>query len=444
MRTKATLGKYLARYAESTGRLEIPSQMPGYESALVIPAFNESASFLLRVLANQSMSTSRLVVVVVNHPEGATREQRLRSGALIDGLVAQDRCWSLAPGVLLVEGFRDPEDLVHLCVIDATAGSLQLRVKEGVGRARKMGIDLCARLYERGKLRSRYVGSSDADVCLPSSYFETLEETTGGHAALLFPYKHVPCGEPVVDEAMRWVEAGFRYYVLGLARAGSPSAYHSLGSALAVSLDFYAQVRGVPNRQAGEDFYLLSKLGKLGALHRITTDPIEIQTRLSDRVPFGTGPSTRRAEDTLETGGAVETYCPQVFELLGQFIEALELAAESYPSSERFEEMVLEARTEWFRLRLRSAAKELQSSWASSPSAHHRRQKFHERFDALATLQFIHEAERNGLARWRMVDALREILSLPDASVTELLEALQDQEAALLPEVGWGARIMKG
>src|SRR6185503_7192191 len=81
---------------------------------------------------------------------------------------------------------------------------------------------------------------------------------------LTYPFVHVPSGESAVDRAHNIYEVFLRYYVLGLAAAGSPWAMHTIGSSLAVDLDAYAAVRGVPRRDAAEDFYLVSKVAKLG------------------------------------------------------------------------------------------------------------------------------------------------------------------------------------
>ena len=64
--------------------------------------------------------------------------------------------------------------------------------------------------------------------------------------------------------------------MLGLGFAGSPYAYHSVGSTLAVRAEAYAIVRGVPKRAAGEDFYLLDKLAKVTPIRVLTGEPVAI------------------------------------------------------------------------------------------------------------------------------------------------------------------------
>ena len=67
----------------------------------------------------------------------------------------------------------------------------------------------------------------------------------------------------------RLYEYSLRYYVAGLTYAQSPYAFHTIGSTMAVNAEHYASVRGFPRREAGEDFYLLNKLAKVGSVHTL-------------------------------------------------------------------------------------------------------------------------------------------------------------------------------
>ncbi len=89
-------------------------------------------------------------------------------------------------------------------------------------------------------------------------------------------------------------ELRLHHYVRGLEYAGSPYAFHTLGSCLAVSFEGYAQVRGFPKRSGGEDFHLLNKLAKTGPVIRLAGDCIELASRHSQRAPFGTGAAVAR------------------------------------------------------------------------------------------------------------------------------------------------------
>ncbi|MEZ5449944.1 MAG: hypothetical protein R3E89_13545 [Thiolinea sp.] len=121
-------------------------------------------------------------------------------------------------------------------------------------------------------------------------------------------------------QATAQYEQALRYYVAGLQYAGSPYAYHSIGSTLLFRASAYAQVRGFPKRAAGEDFHLLNKLAKLGHVVSLTATPIQLQARISDRVPFGTGMSTARIMNLNQHGEAFCYYHPQSFAVLRQVL----------------------------------------------------------------------------------------------------------------------------
>ena len=102
--------------------------------------------------------------------------------------------------------------------------------------------------------------------------------------------------------------------------AGSPYAFHTIGSTMAVSAVHYAKVRGFPKREAGEDFYLLNKLAKVGSVLELDvgTDDgaIEIDSRRSDRVPFGTGAAVNKITGLADPVREFQFYDPEVFGLL--------------------------------------------------------------------------------------------------------------------------------
>jgi hypothetical protein len=64
----------------------------------------------------------------------------------------------------------------------------------------------------------------------------------------------------------------------------------TIGSAFAVRADAYVLRGGMNRRQAGEDFYFLQNLVQLGNVGEISSTKVYPSARLSNRVPFGTGP----------------------------------------------------------------------------------------------------------------------------------------------------------
>ena len=127
--------------------------------------------------------------------------------------------------------------------------------------------------------------------------------------------------------ATRLYELSLRYYVAGMKFARSPYAFHTIGSTMALSALHYAKVRGFPKREAGEDFYLLNKLAKVGSVLELDADfeneVIEIESRRSDRVPFGTGAAVNKIAGFADPLKEFRFYNPAVFSLLKTWLQVL-------------------------------------------------------------------------------------------------------------------------
>jgi hypothetical protein len=116
-----------------------------------------------------------------------------------------------------------------------------------------------------------------------------------------------------IHQANRLYETALRYYVAGLHFAQSPYAYFTIGSILSFDINAYCQARGFPKRNAGEDFYLLNKLAKLGVVTYLPEVTIKLEARPSQRVPFGTGPAVQSIMQLTEQSQDYLYYNPEVF-----------------------------------------------------------------------------------------------------------------------------------
>ena len=209
-----------------------------------------------------------------------------------------------------------------IVTINCFDGENTLGPRQGVGLARKIGTDLALYLWTRDQIRSPFIQSTDADVRLPHDLLEQVYSIPRKQkfSALLLPFLHVPTpNTPEVSRASAIYEISLRYYVMGLRYAGSPYAYHTIGSTILVHANDYAKVHGYPKRLAGEDFYLLNKLRKIRPLYRCSGEPLRIEGRISRRVPFGTG---RKIEE-IQNQSAYGFYSPKVFETLRQFLQSI-------------------------------------------------------------------------------------------------------------------------
>jgi hypothetical protein len=308
-----------------------------------------------------------------------------------------------------------PSAAFDLLLIDRASPGRRLPVGEGVGLARRIGMDVALQLHQLDGITSAWLATTDADAYPPASYFQALDavEPVGRYGvrrvAQTLPFWHTPSGDTAIDAATARYELSLRYYTLGLAAAGSPYAYESMGSSIAVLPAAYAEVRGFPRRNAGEDFYLLDKLAKVGSLHRPAAEPIRLRSRTSDRVPFGTG---KKVGEVVANGGALSTYHPRLFELLRFTLAALRHAVvtadvEALPSKlgQQLDSGTVGA--------ISSALEELQAFDAlrhtldASPDARVRERRLLTWFDALRTLRFIHLLEvPTSLERVSILEAL--------------------------------------
>jgi hypothetical protein len=282
------------------------------------------------------------MILVVNEAETAADHVSVANREFAGELHARFRlCWqSGEDGGLTL--FHDPASSRDVLLVDRFSNGLRLPPKGGVGQARKMGADLAASLIHQRRVRSPWIHCTDADVRLPRRYFACIDGLNGKPeletAALIYPFRHrmteisgeadgPDSHQQRVAQVTRLYEYSLRYYVAGLGFAGSPYAFHTIGSTMAVNATHYAKVRGFPRRQAGEDFYLLNKLAKVGSIRPLGAEsdcePIEIMARLSDRVPFGTGAATGKIMALEDPAREFLLYHPAIFGLLRCWLDSL-------------------------------------------------------------------------------------------------------------------------
>jgi hypothetical protein len=214
--------------------------------------------------------------------------------------------------------------------------------------------------------------------------------------------------------------------VLGLELAGSPYAFHTVGSAMACRASAYVASGGMNRRLAGEDFYFLQQVHKTSGVVPLAGTVVHPSPRSSHRVPFGTG---RSVGDMLNDGEQrLLFYQPVVFSIVGKWLayvagntgaDALSLlngAALISPILHRFLEQS-GFRASWGNLQKnnRDSAKLMTS--------------FHGWFDAFRTMRLIHELSDQGYPRIAPKGAIAPLLEraghVAPASISEQLEILR-------------------
>ena len=437
------LRKYLADHAEREAAFArvLESRSLRFAHALVIPVYGEGLELIRCLETIPAGSEGRvLTVLVINAPADAPDWVH---AANLETLRALSREYpgreELAPGLALhSEQNRD------LLVIDRATRGRFLPAGQGVGLARKLGADLALAAKMSGVLDSAWIHCSDADVEFPGDYFRQTEAPGRDDAAArLYRFRHRPIEDDAAYEAAQQYEISLRYYVLGLGFAGSPYAFHSIGSTFAIEAESYAKVRGFPRRTAAEDFYLLNKLAKVGRVESLRGDPVRPSSRLSSRVPFGTGAAVARMLEDRESER--KTYHPALFRYLRAWLDALE-AVLAHSGSTRTREALLDdalreccarapgVEAERLLLCLERTGALASARRALCAPARAVRGRVQDGFDGFRTLKLLHALRDSGLEDLALREALGradflplsgELAGMPTRELAARVEALE-------------------
>jgi hypothetical protein len=412
--------KYLRCHAQPEAALGAAIERT-FAHVVVIPARAEAMDLLDGIRPAATAGAPVLCILVVNGDDDDDAAVHDANAALLGTLRADlarvrrlgDRAWLGEVGPLCV------------LVVDRASAGARLPVGEGVGLARRIGCDLALALWAAGRVASPWLHTTDADVTLPTDTFARAQAAPPA-AALVYPFVHDRPADPARARALALYEIYLRYYVAGLRFAGSPYAFHTIGSTLAVHGAAYAAVRGVPRRLAGEDFYLLSKLAKVGVVDSLGGAPIRIAGRDSDRVPFGTGAAVTRIAAQLARGEPFLLHDPRAFVLLAAWLAAVEahLAGGSAVHAHLADRLDGDGRAILGRAITQVGAdRQLvdASGRATAPAAVRRR--VHGWLDGLRTLKLIHALRDAGLPDVPWQEALAAGFVQPGATLETGVEA---------------------
>lgn len=363
-----TVQSYLRKHESPLSQRYAQTIKQSYQQALVIPLYDEDPECLRNLTAHIDTSAT-LIIAVVNAPQGAPQGARQRTENLLTTLADATRS-----NVMIVDCVSQP-----------------LPAKAGVGLARKIGTDIALRLQSTGQVASPWLYQSDADAQLPANYFdERGHNLCDKQGAVVFGHRHYST-DASLTRAVRLYEKHMQYYVTGLAQAGSTYAYPSLGSTIAIHSISYAAVRGYPQRNAAEDFYLLNKIAKVHGVVYLPRTVVSLAARLSDRVPFGTGPALHKITAALkesDNDASYLSYHPNSFLLLAEALAYLAHFADTTRSATHLDQRV---RTLLDAVGFDRIANTVKKHYQSKQR---RQEILMQWFDAGKTLRFIHEARR--------------------------------------------------
>lgn len=387
-----SVAKYLQRYAE--GDINLVNKLTDqWQEVICIPAYDENDA-LLPLLNSLSEEKNLLLILVLNSPASSINtEARLRTqklGKLIKQQFPLQQ--TLSENCQLLQLNRKAS---HLLLLE----HYSIPDKEGVGLARKIACDIACKLIHDKKINSNWIHNTDADVRLPPGYFLACKKLNKNSAAGIFAFKHLKDSNPLLKNAMQLYEYSLFYYVEALKWAGSRHAFHTIGSTLLLNHKAYALTRGFPKRVAGEDFYLLNKLRKIGKVESLTEPIITLSARPSNRVPFGTGPAINKISELNHPDEEYLFYHPRCFHLLKDWLTLLPHLWQCNELNNLVEDEIL-----FNSLSLIGAVEAISHANNNSTSQSGFVKQMHNWFDAFRTLKLIHHVRNLELTSINLKD----------------------------------------
>lgn len=309
---------YLNNHAFQQWKLEW-NRCSGIEMAVVVPAIKEYANIrklLKSLIENDKVYLNKtLVIFVVNHSvssEQAVKDDNHKSLELLLQIINKNYIEDFVTEVC--------NSGIKLGIINAASEGKEFDDKNaGVGLARKTGMDEALKVFDYSLTGKKIIISLDADCTADTNYLSEIHSSfnTKNINAATVEFEHNLTEKEINKSAILSYEIFLRHYVAGLLYAGSPFAFHTIGSTIVLDHEAYIKIGGMNKKPAAEDFYFLQKLAKNYSICRITSATVKPSARESWRVPFGTG---RSMIDYNSNGKQIRLYDPYEYLILKEWL----------------------------------------------------------------------------------------------------------------------------
>jgi hypothetical protein len=214
-----------------------------------------------------------------------------------------------------------------LDVIDCASPGRE--ISGGVGQARKIGMDYAvARAASCNAANGAQeffpcLAMLDGDTLVRENYVQALFDFAASKkSAALTEFLHQKNNNAELENAIRIYEDFLRGHSECLKACGTPYYHIALGPTIVCSLEAYCASGGMNVKDAGEDFYFLQSLIKLCLGRDETIAMLDCavypQSRLSCRVPFGTG---QKIAGIAKNPAQNLAYSPKAYASAAFFIE---------------------------------------------------------------------------------------------------------------------------
>jgi hypothetical protein len=420
MKKKSLIDTYLQHYSTGEKWDIIANDTENISQVVVIPAYAEREmlfSTLVSIAQNPSSSLENsFVLCIINNKDNspsAAIQNNLETIKYLEALVNKKPLRKFNTDQELYSLLLTLSDVkLKLGYINASSRGYEIPQNTGgVGMARKIGMDMALRLLKKSSAPRNLILSLDADTLVQNNYLSAIKNYfTQKVKTAIVAYEHQMPLNYEEQAAICCYEIFLRYWVLGLKYAKSPWAFHSIGSTIVTSTEAYQEVRGMNKREAGEDFYFLSKLAKMSKIGYIKETCVYPSARPSARVPFGTGKRIQR----FLSGDQKEEYLlydPQIFLILAEW---LHLMKNQFKCGD--DEILI--KTERIHPMLKSFLKDCHFTAVWSKIRRNAKDEktltsqFNDWFDGFKTLKLINYFTKEVYPQINMFEALERILSM--------------------------------
>ncbi|MDA3865256.1 MAG: hypothetical protein PF489_00750 [Salinivirgaceae bacterium] len=276
---------------------------------VAIPAFNESGIFTTLNSLRGAISVEKvLVIVVINYSVRATALSKNYNEFVYRILVDYAQKFDNQVFQVVPLIFRDMP-----------------RKHAGAGMARKVAMDSALEVYNAVDDPNGIITSLDADCLVDQYYYSSIidrfKQHPDTHSLTLHFYHNRNGISSELNKAISEYELYLRYYVLALRYVGFPYAFHVIGSCFAVKAGAYVKHGGMNKKHAAEDFYFLHKIFPHTKNITNYNTCVSPSSRISTRVPFGTGPAVK---SIVDKGEPYVVYAFEIFHELKRLFDNLE------------------------------------------------------------------------------------------------------------------------
>ncbi len=369
---------------------------PSLSMIVMIPCLNEPEIIrtLESVWACELINSFCEVIVVVNDSEISTEAVKAINFETYQQLLL----------------WKHANDRERLVLYPIYAPSVKAKFA-GAGMARKIGMDEAIRRFNTVNKPEGIIVSLDADCLVSSNYMKRIETVFNENkscfaATINFRHRFGEMDNPRQEKGIRLYEDYLHYYKQALDFAGFPNSIYTIGSAFSVRAEAYVKQGGMNRRQAGEDFYFLHKLTKLGQLSEISDAFVYPSGRVSDRVPFGTGAAMTKWMNF--TDDLTLTYRFDAFLDLKQLFDRVEefykISPARYAEILSFLPMTVQEYLTGYLFEEKLAEINRNSSTAESF-----RKRFFQVFDAFQVLKFLNQAHHHNFSLQNLSDAISQL-----------------------------------